>query len=118
MFNQDLESQDDDIIQATNEKMEIFVGELFMSTSIRIIDFANSLLFKDRFKEWQLNVVINNSNVFGKLLFDQKCMPQGLEIFFDFFKENKECDFSQLLLQAVQELVIWTESDVLHKLHS
>lgn len=29
MLNEDLWSEDDDIVQATNEKMEIFVSELF-----------------------------------------------------------------------------------------
>lgn len=70
MLNQDLSQEDDEIVEATNEKMQMFVSELFMSNHIRIVDFANSLLFKDRFKEWQLNVLINNSVVFGRLLFD------------------------------------------------
>jgi|JI61114C2RNA_FD_contig_111_115533_length_6984_multi_3_in_0_out_0_7 hypothetical protein len=59
-----------------------------MSDVIKIVNFANDFVFLNSFKEWQVQIILMNSRVYGSLLYSQKEMKEGMKFFLEFYEEN------------------------------
>lgn len=66
------------------EKTINLVCELLKSYSQKLVEFVNSYIFTGELLEWQLDVIIKNSKLYGMLFYSSHGFEQGIGLFFKF----------------------------------
>lgn len=66
------------------EKTIHLMCELLKSYSQRLVEHVNSRIFTGEFLEWQLDVILKNSKLYGMLFYSSAEFEHGITLFFNF----------------------------------
>ena len=69
---------------SANEKTLALICECLKSKSQKLATFVNGYVFTGEFREWQLDVIIKNSKLYGELLYNVREFRKGILPFFEF----------------------------------